>query len=360
MSSFLGKNINISFFGQSHSECIGAVVDNLPAGFTVDEEKLRSFMRRRKPISELGGTKRSEEDEVEIISGVFNGKLCGAPLTLIIKNKNANSADYPDKMTVPRPGHCDFTNHIKFGGHEDFRGGGHSSGRITAAFCAVGGIIKQILEQQNIYIGAHVESIGGISGGRFDEIKVSKSDFDLLQDEYISCVDKSAVNSIISKIKETGNDGNSLGGVVECAVLGVPCGIGSPLFRGVDNVISSYIFGIPAIKGIEFGNGFHSSKISGSENNDEYYFEDSGEVNTKTNNNGGISGGISTGMPIIFRVAVKPTPTISVEQKSIDLESKKEISIIINGRHDVCIVPRVVPCVEALTAIAVYDLLLDK
>lgn len=328
MSSTFGKNIQISIFGQSHSEAIGVTIDGVPAGVKIDQEKLQEFLDRRAPGKSRYATKRKEADRPEFLSGLVNSITCGAPLTAIIRNADQHSKDYDNLKDCPRPGHADYTAHIKYKGYEDLRGGGHFSGRLTAPLCIAGGICKQILEQKGILIQGRVVSIGGNQDHPYDEIEKAMKDLD------------------------------SIGGVIECTASGIPVGIGEPMFDGIENKIAQAVFAIPAIKGIEFGRGFEMAKLRGSENNDSFIYEE-GKIKTETNNHGGILGGISSGMPISFRVAVKPTPSISKAQKSISYEEKQSKELVIKGRHDPCIVPRAVPCVEAAAAIAIYDLLLS-
>lgn len=312
MSSTYGTNVKISIFGQSHAEAIGVTIDGITAGFSIDMEKLREFLERRAPGRSKYATPRKEADKPEFLSGLVGNVTCGAPLTAIIRNTDTKSGDYDNLRDIPRPGHADYTAHIKYKGCEDVRGGGHFSGRLTAPVCIAGGIFKQILETKNIEIHAEIKEIGGNADDPF---------------------------SAVEKARERGD---SVGGIIECTVTGVPAGIGEPMFDGMENKIAQAVFGIPAVKGIEFGRGFDSAKICGSENNDEFYF-DGDEVKTRTNNHGGILGGISSGMPIVFRTAIKPTPSISIEQNSISYSKKEDTKLEVKGRHDPCIVPRAVP-----------------
>ena len=328
MSSTYGKNLKIAIFGQSHSEAIGVTIDGLPAGFSIDMDKLQSFMNRRAPGRDKYSTPRKEADKPDFISGLVGNVTCGAPLTAIIKNTNTRSSDYDNIRDIPRPGHADFTAHVKYGGFEDVSGGGHFSGRLTAPLCIAGGIVKQILAESGITVDAVIKEIGGNS-----------------EDPYRA-------------IEEARGRGDSVGGIIECTVNGLPAGIGNPMFDGVENNIAKAVFAIPAVKGIEFGRGFDAGRICGSENNDEFYYEGE-QVRTRTNNHGGILGGITSGMPVVFRVAIKPTPSISIQQNSISYSRGEDDILRVRGRHDPCIVPRAVPCVEAACAIALYDLILD-
>lgn len=328
MSSTYGKNLKIAIFGQSHSEAIGVTMDGLPAGFSIDMDELQSFMNRRAPGRDKYSTPRKEADKPDFISGLVGNVTCGAPLTAIIKNTNTRSSDYDNIRDIPRPGHADFTAHVKYGGFEDVSGGGHFSGRLTAPLCIAGGIVKQILAESGITVDAVIKEIGGNS-----------------EDPYRA-------------IEEARGRGDSVGGIIECTVNGLPAGIGNPMFDGVENNIAKAVFAIPAVKGIEFGRGFDAGRICGSENNDEFYYEGE-QVRTRTNNHGGILGGITSGMPVVFRVAIKPTPSISIQQDSISYSRGEDDILRVRGRHDPCIVPRAVPCVEAACAIALYDLILD-
>jgi chorismate synthase len=328
MSNIYGKNLKILIFGQSHSAAVGVTIDGLPAGFKIDFAGLRAFLQRRMPGQGKHTTKRRESDEPEFLSGLVDGVTCGAPLTAIIRNTDIQPSDYDPLWDIPRPSHADYTAYIKYGETRDVRGGGAFSGRLTAPLCVAGGICLQLLKRENINISAHIVQIGSITDSE----------------------------QMLSAIEDARQSGDSLGGIIECSAVGVPAGIGEPMFDGMENRIASIIFGIPAVKGIEFGNGFAAAGLRGSENNDAFIMH-GGVVQTRTNNHGGILGGITSGMPVLFRVAFKPTPSISMEQDSISLSKRENVKLTITGRHDPCIVPRAVPCVEAAAAIAVYDLL---
>lgn len=326
MASTYGNNIKLAIFGQSHSEAIGVTIDGLPAGFTIDMEKLQAFMNRRAPGQSKYTTPRKEADKPEFLSGLSGNTTCGAPLTAIIRNTNTKSADYDNLRDIPRPGHADFTAHVKYGGFEDVSGGGHFSGRLTAPLCIAGGIMLQMLEEKGIKICGEIMEIGGNAEDPF------------------------------AAIEEAAARGDSVGGIIKCTVTGMPAGIGEPMFDGLENKIAQAVFAIPAVKGIEFGIGFEAAKLCGSENNDAFYY-DGETVKTRTNNHGGILGGISSGMPLVFQVAIKPTPSISIEQSSISYSQGENAVLSVKGRHDPCIVPRAVPCLEAAAAIAIYDLM---
>ncbi len=358
MSSFYTKNIKVSIFGQSHSAGIGVVVDGIPAGEEFDENALEAFCQKRAPGNNKLGTPRKESDRFEVLSGVANGKFCGAPFAAVIKNTNVRPGDYSEFSDKPRPGHADFTARVKYNGYNDPSGGGHFSGRLTAPLCIAGGICKQILERHGIYICAHHEKIGGIRDTRFDPVNVSLDDFKKLKSESLTVIDKNKLADMEKAIEDAQNDGDSIGGVIECAVIGLPTGLGEPIFDGMENKISSIAFAIPGVKGIEFGNGFECTDIKGSENNDSFVYEN-GEVKTQTNNHGGILGGITSGMPLIFRIALKPTPSIFKTQNTVSLSEKVNAELTIKGRHDPCIAVRALAPTEAAVAIAIYDALLE-
>lgn len=330
MSSIIGKNIIISIFGESHSSAIGVTIDGIPAGISIDMAELIKFLGRRSPGKTSLTSSRKEADIPSFISGIKDGITCGTPITAIIYNQDINRSDYNIISDRPRPGHADYTSHIKYKGFEDFSGGGHNSGRLTAPLCVAGGILIQALSKIGIEIFTEIVEIGG-KNNKFDEA-----------------------------IEKAVKSKDSVGGIVRCVVKGVPAGYGDPIFDGIENQISKIIFGIPAVKGIEFGAGFESTRLKGSEMNDEFYYDENDEVRTKTNNAGGILGGITTGMDIIFQVAIKPTPSIALRQNTIEYKSKENTIIEIKGRHDPCIVPRVLPCIEAGVAIVIADFMREK
>ena len=351
-----GNKIKVTIFGQSHSEAIGAVVEGLPAGFKPDLEKIYAFMQRRAPGKDRFSTKRSEADFPKIVSGLVGGKTCGAPITAIIKNSDQKSKDYENLRLVPRPGHADFTAYMKYGGNNDIRGGGQFSGRMTAPICFAGAICMQLLEEKGIYIGAHIFAVHGIEDEKFSPTDVSKSQLDEIKEKSFCVINDAVGEKMKTEIDTARMNGDSVGGIIECAVTGMPVGVGGPLFGGIESRLSSAVFAIPAVKAIEFGAGFAASEMYGSENNDIFCIVDD-MVKTETNNHGGILGGISSGMPIIFRTAIKPTPSISKEQKSVNLKTNNSETLVISGRHDPCIVQRAVPVTEAVTAITILDML---
>lgn len=351
MSSSYGENIRLTIFGQSHSAAIGMTLEGIPAGEKIDMSGLEEFMLRRAPGRNSYSTPRKEKDQPEFLCGLVDDTTCGTPLTAIIRNNDTRSGDYSELKHIPRPGHADYTAEVKYGGFQDYAGGGHFSGRLTAPLCIAGGICKQLLEREGIEIISRIVSIGRIyDDSRFEESTSDKS---------FPVSDDAAGAKMQEEIASARERGDSVGGKIECRVTGLPVGLGDPMFDGMENRIAHIVFGIPAVKGIEFGEGFGVSEMYGSENNDIFCVEN-GNIRTATNHCGGILGGITNGMPLEFRVAVKPTPSVSMTQKSIDLDTMEETELVIKGRHDPCIVPRAVPCVEAAAAVAVYDALLGR
>lgn len=357
MGSCWGNKVKISVFGESHGTAIGVVIDGLPSGEKIDTDEILAQMARRAPGNDKTATPRKEADTPEILSGILNGVTTGAPLAAVIHNTNTRSADYGNIMTAPRPGHSDYTAYLRYNGFNDVRGGGHFSGRLTANIVFAGAVIRQILKRKGIDIAAHIYSIGDIYDDPFDPIGIDSDLIARLNKEKFALVDPSKENEMRAAVDAVRAKGDSIGGIVECIVQGVPAGVGDPMFGGVENVISSVVFGVPAVKGIEFGSGFAGSHSVGSQNNDEFYFDENGEVHTRTNNHGGALGGITSGMPIIFRAAVKPTSSISVTQNTIDLQSKTNTTLSVKGRHDPCIVTRAVSVIEAAAAIAIINIL---
>ena len=352
MSSTYGEKIKLSIFGQSHGTAIGMTLDAIPAGLPVDLERLQQFLNRRAPGNDDYSTPRKEEDAPEFLSGIVNGYTCGAPIAAIIHNKNTRSVDYDNLKDCPRPGHADYTAQIKYGGYQDAAGGGHFSGRLTAPMCIAGGLCKQWLEAKDIHIAAHIKSIAGISDEPLTLDWVNP-DLNLICKDF-PVINSQAGNKMREAIASAKADGDSVGGMIECIITGLPAGIGEPMFGGIESKIAQIVYGIPAVKGLEFGSGFEGSQLRGSQNNDNFIISGN-RVSTETNNAGGILGGITTGMPLVFSVAIKPTPSISQQQKSISLSNNTEKILEIKGRHDPCIVPRAVPVVEAAAALAIYD-----
>lgn len=361
-----GKNLKISIYGGSHGDHIGIHAQGLPLGFSFDLPELIAFMSRRAPGQNEFSTKRKEPDIPEFLSGVkkindSKFEITDEEFHAIIKNTSQRSSDYASETFIPRPSHADFTAREKYGKNVDLRGGGHYSGRLTAPMCIVGGICLQYLRSVGIEIKAHIYSIGNVKDTPFDLANVSLKEFDILdQRKAFPVLSESAGELMKEKINEARLDGDSVGGVIECAALGLPIGLGEHIFDGVENRIAAIIFGIPAIKGIEFGNGFETARLFGSENNDPFEISQDGKIRTSTNNCGGILGGMTNGMPLVFRAAIKPTPSIFKPQRSVDMNSMTPAELIIKGRHDPCIALRAVPVFEAATAIAICDMLADK
>lgn len=355
MSSTYGERLKLSIFGQSHGDAIGMVLDGIPAGLPVNMEKLQCFLNRRAPGNHQYSTTRKETDVPHFLSGIVDGYTCGAPIAAIISNSNTRSSDYNNLKDTPRPGHADFTAQVKYGGYQDAAGGGHFSGRLTAPLCVAGGLCKQWLEAKGIRIGAHIVAIGGI----VDEpvyLDWAEPDLDAIGADF-PVLNPEAGERMRAAIAEAKAESDSVGGLIECITTGLPVGLGEPIFGGMESKIAQIIYGIPAIKGLNFGTGFAGSYMRGSENNDTFIIKD-GQVKTKRNFAGGILGGITNGMPLVFEVAVKPTPSIGKPQKSVSLSRMEETKLIVKGRHDPCIVPRAVSVVEAAAAIAIYDAVL--
>ena len=359
MASYLGEHIHVSVFGQSHSPAIGVVVDGLPAVERVDMEELGRFLKRRAPGQNATSTPRKEADLPHFLSGLVDNVTCGAPLAALIENTNTRSQDYAQLRDKPRPGHADFTAQVKYGGFQDVAGGGHFSGRLTAPLCIAGGICLQILKRRGIEVAAHIASIAGQADRPFDPMGESTETLEALKRAPFPVLDEKAGELMRKAIFEAKEDRDSVGGIVECLVTGVPAGLGDPMFGGMENRLAAALFGIPAVKGVEFGEGFGVAKLRGSQNNDPFTVKD-GKIVTETNHAGGILGGITNGMPLVFRLAVKPTPSISKPQQTVSLSENREEKLVITGRHDPCIVPRAVPVVEAVTALVLSDLLFSR
>ncbi len=355
MASTFGNKIKISLFGQSHGEKLGAVLDGLPAGEIIDMEVLKAFLRRRAPGGELVSA-RKETDEPHIVSGLFEGKTCGAPLCVLFDNEDARSSDYEELRFIPRPSHADYPAFVKYSTCNDIRGGGHFSARLTAPLCAAGSIVMQLLAKKGIFIGAHLLQVGSVRGDTaYDPLHVSSDDFPSAEGFPVRSQD--AAKNMKALIAEAKAAGDSIGGIVECAVLSLPIGLGEPIFDGIENRIAQVVFAIPAVRGIEFGDGFAAAALHGSEHNDGYFMQ-AGQVHLTSNHAGGVLGGLSTGAPLIFRVAFKPTPSIAQTQQSVNLKTGENVALSIKGRHDPCVAVRAVPCVEAAAALALMDWLL--
>ena len=357
MSSEFGNLLKISVFGQSHGRAIGVVVDGLPAGESIDLDELNAFLTRRKPGKSPLSTTRKESDAPLFLSGLENGVTCGAPLCAVIENSDQHSSDYDALRDKPRPGHADYTAYVKWGGHADMRGGGHFSGRLTAPLCIAGGIAKQILARRGVYVGAHLRSVGTETDEPFP-LHPTRELFESVAAKPFPVLDDAAGERMQAVILAARQNLDSVGGVIECAAVGLPAGLGDPMFGGVENHLAAALFGIPAVKGVEFGDGFAAARAHGSENNDPFVMED-GRVAAETNHAGGILGGITNGMPIVLRTAMKPTPSIARPQRTVSLSAGENAELVIHGRHDPCIAHRAVPVVEAVTAAVLLDLLLE-
>ena len=358
MSSVYDGNLTVSIFGQSHAPAIGVTIDGLPAGLPVDLDALGRFLHRRAPGQNAWSTPRKEADLPEFLCGLKDGRTCGAPLTAIIRNTNTRSGDYENLMDIPRPGHADYTAQVKFGGAQDAAGGGHFSGRLTAPLCIAGGIAKQILARHGVFVGAHLAAVGAEDDEAFPLYPTDEL-FRAVAAKPFPTISDAAGERMQRLILSAREAQDSVGGIVECAAIGLPAGLGDPMFDGMENRLASALFGIPAVKGVEFGAGFGASRLRGSENNDAFRVED-GRIVTETNRAGGILGGITTGMPLTLRVGIKPTPSIGRPQKTVSLARMENTELTIRGRHDPCIAHRAVPVVEAVTACVLLDLLLEE
>lgn len=359
MSSCFDGGITVSLFGESHGKGIGVVLDNLPAGEEIDLDEIGNFMARRAPKKDGTSTMRSEKDIPEILSGLYNGKTTGTPLAAVIFNTDQHSGDYGNISHIARPAHADYTGYLRYSGANDPRGGGHFSGRITAPLCFAGAICAQILAHRGITTGAHILSVKNARDVSFDPVSVTAEQLEIIRSRAFPVITDEAEAEMRAVINSARESLDSVGGIIECAAVGFPAGIGSPMMDGLENMISRLVFAVPAVKGLEFGNGFECAELFGSENNDAFEIKD-GKPLTVTNNHGGILGGISSGMPIIFRAAFKPTPSISRPQKSFDFKDMTEQELVIKGRHDPCVVPRAVPCIESAMNIALVSALMDN
>lgn len=359
MSGVWGKNIKISIFGESHGVGVGITIDGLPGGINLDMNYIKFEMDKRRPGKSKLTTSRKEADEVEILSGYFQEKTTGTPLCAFIRNTNTKSRDYSKTKDLIRPGHGDYTGYIKYKGANDYRGGGHFSGRLTAPLVFAGTIAKQILKSNNIIVGSHIKSIYKEEDDSFDYVNCSENTLNQLQREEFPLIDKNKEQIMKDIILQAKKDQDSVGGVIETAILNIEPGLGSPFFDSIESSIASLIFSIPGVKGIEFGEGFNITALKGSQSNDEYYIKDD-LIKTYSNNNGGILGGISNGMPIIFKVAIKPTPSIGLSQKTVNIKERVNSNISIVGRHDPCIVQRVIPVIESAAALCILDMMIEK
>lgn len=356
MSNTLGDSYRVQVFGQSHSPMIGAVIEGVPAGVRPDMDFISAFMARRAPGGALS-TARKETDAPRIVSGLNDrGESCGAPLCVLIENSDARSRDYDRLRDVPRPGHADYTAAVKFDGHNDIRGGGQFSGRLTAPLCFAGALAMQLLKPKGVAIRARAHSVAGIADAPID---LAHPPMDALCPGPLPCVDPGAAQRMAEAIEAARADGDSVGGVVECWVTSLPAGLGDPMFDGVENRVARALFGIPAVRGVEFGLGFAAAALRGSAHNDPFRVEGA-RIVTDGNRHGGALGGITSGMPLVVRAAFKPTPSIAREQPSVSLSRHENAPLVIQGRHDPCVVPRAVPVVEAVVACAVLDMMISK
>lgn len=354
MSATWGNKLKITVFGESHSAAIGVVVDGVPAGTALDTDGIKAQMARRAPNGGDFSTPRKESDSFEILCGVVDGVAEGTPICAVIANTNTRSSDYSQLKDVMRPSHADYGYRVKYEGNNDHRGGGASSGRLTAPLVFAGAIARQLLEKKGVTVVSHILSVGKVKDSRFGA-EITPETVASLQGKVLPLLDADKEESIKSEIAAAKKDGDSVGGAIECAVTGLPAGLGDPLFASVESVLSSLLFSVPAVKSVEFGSGTEMSAMRGSEANDCWYFDDCGNVKTRTNNNGGILGGITTGMPVVFNVSVKPTASIFKEQDTVNVATGENVKLSLKGRHDPCIVVRALPVIEAVAALAVYQ-----
>ena len=355
MSSEFGINVRVSVFGESHGPYVGVVLSGISAGFRIDNEALTSFMERRAPGRRPTDTTRFEEDIPVFESGVADGITTGDPIRIVLPNRGQRSSDYDGLIDKPRPSHADYPAWVRSGGKQDMRGGGPFSGRLTAPLCATGAIAAQILAEKDIYTGAHLLNVGGITDYPFP-LHPTKELFESVAKKTYPVISDPAGDRMRLRIEDVKNAGDSVGGIIECAIIGLPAGLGGPMFDGVENLLARAVFGIPGIKGIEFGKGFDSASMRGSQHNDPF-FMDGDAVRTSSNNAGGILGGLTSGMPIVFRAAVKPTSSIGLPQNTVDLKDGTDTVIQIKGRHDPCIAVRAVPVIEAVASLVALDII---
>lgn len=355
----LGNKLRVTVFGQSHAAAIGCVVEGLPTGFRPDMDRVAAFMARRAPGSGSWSTKRKEADTPEILSGVVDGVLCGAPVSAVIHNSDQHSKDYEGLRRTPRPSHADYTAWVKYGESYDIRGGGQFSGRLTAPLCFAGALALQVLEARGITVAGHIAAIAGIQDEVPDFARVDRESLLALAGKAFPVFSESAGADMVQAIETARMESDSVGGVIRCFALGLPAGVGEPMFEGVENRLAAALFGIPAVRGVSFGDGFAAAAMRGSQHNDPFV-TDGDTVRTRTNHAGGILGGITTGMPLVVNVAIKPTASIAQEQDTVDLKTMTNTTLTIHGRHDPCIVPRAVPVVEAVTALTSLDMLLEE
>lgn len=359
MGSVWGNALKLSIFGESHGAGIGVVLDGFPAGVSFDEDFILSEMARRAPGRNKQSTARKESDLPKILSGIYQGYTTGSPIAAVIENTDTRSGDYKDFSSQPRPGHADYTGLVRFGGYSDPRGGGHFSGRLTAPLVFAGAMCKLFLKSKGVTVGAHIQSIAQIQDTPFDDVEVCAQQLEALRAQEYAIINPRAQQAMLAAIEEARMDQDSVGGVIECAAVGLPAGLGSPMLDTAEGKLSSLLFSVPAVKGVEFGVGFGFAAFRGSHANDAYLLTDGDRVVTETNNNGGVLGGITSGMPLLFRTVIKPTPSISKTQRTLNLSSGEVEALSIKGRHDPCIVTRACPVIEAAAAVALSDLYLE-
>lgn len=360
MAASIGNQLKITLFGQSHSKGMGVVIDGLPAGETIDLVRVQAFLERRAPGRDATATARKETDKAEILSGLVEGVTCGAPLCAVITNTDTRSRDYEELRAKPRPGHADYTAWVKSGMAHDIRGGGQFSGRLTAPLCFAGAVALQLLEKRGITVGAHIASVADIRDTAFDPVSTTPELLKEVSAKHLAVISDSKGTAMREAILEAKAQGDSVGGVVECCVLGLPAGLGEAFFGSIESRLAAMLFSIPAVKGVDFGTGFGVAQLLGSQNNDAFTYDQTGRIITKTNNHGGILGGITTGMPLLLQAAFKPTPSIATEQQTVDLQQHKNTTLVVTGRHDPCIMPRAVPVVEAAVAVTLLDILQEE
>jgi chorismate synthase len=358
MSSMWGQNLKISLWGESHGPAIGVVIDGLPSGHELDLAAIDRFMQRRAPGRTAWSTPRQETDAVEILSGVYQGRTTGTPLLALIRNTDTRSGDYSELASKPRPGHADLTGRLRYGGFADPRGGGHFSGRLTAPLTFAGALCSQILAGRGVWLAAHALQIAGIADDPFDPVSPDPHQLAGLAAKPMPVLNDAAGASMAEAVGRAHAAADSVGGIVEAIIAGLPAGLGDPIFDGLEARLGSLLLSIPAAKGVDFGAGFAAARMTGSSHNDEPVFTGHGQISRRTNHSGGIEGGISTGLPIVCRVVFKPTASIGREQQTVNLSTGEEDQLTIKGRHDPCIVPRAVPVVEAALAVFALDLLL--
>ena len=356
MSSSFGQYLKISLFGESHGPGLGIVLDGLPPGLSLDFHEIGLEMARRAPGRNDLSTPRREDDVPEILSGLYGGRTTGAPLAALIRSLNTRSQDYGEELDKPRPGHADYTGYVRYAGFGDHRGGGHFSGRLTAPVVFAGAVCKQWLKENNIRIYAHIQRLNGIDDGSFLDASVPEEVLSALRDQTLPVLTPGLSEKMAEAILSAKEQSDSVGGVVECMALGLPAGLGAPFFDAAESVLSHLMFSVPAVKGVSFGAGFPLADMRGSQANDPFYYDDMGVVRTSSNNCGGILGGITTGMPLVFRCAIRPTSSIAREQETVSLKEKSNTTLQITGRHDPCIVPRALPVIEAMAAIGLCEL----